>query len=364
MAEFINELSRTFGEFLLLPGLTKRTNVPDNACLKTPLVKFKKGAEPPMSLDMPFVSAMMQSVSGEKLAIDLARQGGLAFIYCSQAIDKQAKMVQAVKAQKLRVGAAVNTRDFKERIPALVSAGVDVLCIDSSDGYSEWQKDVLDFVRKNYGESVKIGAGNVVSEDGFRFLADNGADFIKVGIGGGSICITREQKAIGLGQATAVKDVVAARERYFKEKGIYIPLCSDGGIVYDNHIIMALAFGADFVMMGRYFARFNQAPGKLVNRDGKQYKEYWGEGSNRAKNWQRYDSDDVKKQAFEEGVNALVPCAGDLEPYVQQTLYKIKSTMCNLGSTTLKEFKTNARIVPVSSVGILEGGAHDVLQVK
>ena len=133
------------------------------------------------------------------------------------------------------VGAGVNTRDYEERIPALVEAGVDVLCIDSSEGYSEWQADTIRWVREKYGDSVKIGAGNVVDGEGFRYLADVGADFVKIGIGGGSICITREQKGIGRGQATAVIEVAAARDEYFKETGIYVPICSDGGIVYDHH---------------------------------------------------------------------------------------------------------------------------------
>ena len=311
-------------------------------------------------MDIPLTSAMMQSVSGEKLAVALAQQGGIAFTYCSQPIEEQVKMVKAVKDKNLKVGAGVNTRDYEQRIPQLVKAGADVLCIDSSDGHSEWQSDVLEFVRKNYGDSVKIGAGNVVTADGFRYLADSGADFVKVGIGGGSICITREEKAIGLGQATAVRNVVAERDKYADEKGIYIPICSDGGIVYDNHIIMALAFGADFVMMGRYFARFNESAGALVERDGQKYKEYWGEGSARARNWQRYDSE--QRQVFEEGIDSLVPYAGNLADGVTLTTHKIKSTMCSLGASNLKEFTQGARIAHVSSIAVLEGRAHDVLR--
>ena len=141
------------------------------------------------------------------------------------------------------VGAGVNTRDYEERIPALVEAGADVLCIDSSEGYTEWQKRTLEWVRSNYGDSVKIGAGNVVDRDGFLFLAKCGADFVKVGIGGGSICITREQKGIGRGQATALIEVCKARDEYFEQTGIYVPVCSDGGIVHDYHMTLALAMG-------------------------------------------------------------------------------------------------------------------------
>ena len=260
------------------------------------------------------------------------------------------------------VGAGVNTRDYEKRIPALVDAGVDIICIDSSDGYSVWQKNTIDWVRKNYGDSVKIGAGNVVDKEGFNYLAEAGADFIKVGVGGGSICITRETKGIGRGQASSLMDVVQARNEYFEKTGIYIPVCSDGGIVHDYHITLALAMGADFVMMGRYFARFDESPTRVVKRNGTFLKEYWGEGSNRARNWQRYDMGGEKKGlAFEEGVDSYIPYAGPLKDNLSLTVSKIKSTMCNCGSITLKEFHDKARLTMVSNVSIKEGGAHDVI---
>ena len=256
------------------------------------------------------------------------------------------------------VGAGINTRDYKERVPALVEAGVDILCIDSSEGYSEWQKMTLDWVRETYGDTVKIGAGNA---EGFRFLAECGADFVKVGIGGGSICITREQKGIGRGQASAVIEVAQARDEYYKATGIYIPICSDGGIVYDYHMTLALAMGADFIMLGRYFARFDESPTNKVNINGSYMKEYWGEGSNRARNWQRYDLGGGKKLSFEEGVDSYVPYAGKLSDNVQQTLAKVRSTMCNCGALTIRELQEKARLTLVSSVSIVEGGAHDVV---
>ena len=134
------------------------------------------------------------------------------------------------------VGAGINTMDYKERVPALVEAGVDILVIDSSDGYSEWQSETVQYVKANF--NVKIGAGNVVDREGFLYLVESGADFVKVGIGGGSICITREQKGIGRGQASAIIEVAAARDEYYEETGIYVPICSDGGIVHDYHITL------------------------------------------------------------------------------------------------------------------------------
>lgn len=493
MAKVLPDISRTFSEFLLLPNLTTKDCIPEKVSLATPLVKFKKGEEPKIKLNVPFVSAIMQSVSGEKMGIALAREGGMAFIYGSQSIEDQANMVSIVKKNKagfvvsdsnvkedtpLRdvialteltghstvmitddgtedgkllgmvtdkdyrisrdnfddpigkfmtkredlvvgqegitlseandmiwenkisclpivdkkdnlkylvfrkdyddhknnanslldeekryiVGAGINTRDYKERIPALLKAGVDVLCMDSSDGYSIWQKETIDFVREKYGDTVKIGAGNVVDKEGFRYLAEAGADFVKVGVGGGSICITRETKGIGRGQASALMDVCEERDKYFKETGIYIPVCSDGGIVHDYHITLALAMGADFVMMGRYFARFDESPTKIVKKNGSFYKEYWGEGSNRARNWQRYDLGGNKnKLTFEEGVDSYIPYAGSLKENLMVTIDKIKSTMCNCGSITIPELHKKARFTLVSSVSIREGGAHDVV---
>lgn len=492
MTKIIDEISRTFSEYLLIPGLTSKKCVPDNIKLKTNLVKFKKGENSSISLNVPFISAIMQSVSDDKMAIALARNGGLSFIYCSQSIESQAEMVRRVKKYKagfvvsdanltpnhtlqdvinlkkqkgfstigitedgspngkllglvasrdyrigyddprkkiadfmtpfsklivgrfgitldeandliwerkinalpiidanqnlkyfvfrkdyenhkenpdelldshksLLVGAGVNTRDYAERIPALKEAGVDVLCIDSSDGFSEWQGDVIKFVREKYGDTLKIGAGNIVDEDGFNYLAEQGADFIKVGIGGGSICITREQKGIGMGQATALLNVAKARDNYYKKTGIYIPICSDGGIVHDYHITLALAMGADFIMMGRYFARFDESPTKKIMINGSYLKEYWGEGSNRARNWQRYDAGGNEGLKFEEGVDSYVPYAGKLKDNLNITLGKLKATMSSCGAMTIKELQDNSKITLVSSTSIIEGGSHDVI---
>ena len=492
MAFYFTEPSRTFSEYLLVPGYSSAECIPSNVSLRTPLVKFKKGEESAIYMNIPLTSAIMQSVSDDKMAVALAREGGISFIYGSQSIENEAAMVARAKAYKAGfvvsdsnitpdktladilaltektghstiavtddgtsngklmgivtsrdyrvsrmstdlkvsefmtpfdkliyapkgtslkeandiiwehklnslpivdddgrllymvfrkdysshkenplelldahkryvVGAGVNTRDYEQRIPALVEAGADVLCIDSSEGFTEWQKRTLAFVREKYGDSVKIGAGNVVDRDGFRFLADCGADFVKVGIGGGSICITREQKGIGRGQATALIEVAKARDEYFEETGVYVPICSDGGMVYDHHITLALAMGADFLMLGRYFARFDESPTNIVNINGSYMKEYWGEGSSRARNWQRYDLGGAAKLSFEEGVDSYVPYAGSLHDNVTLSLSKVRSTMCNCGAITIPELQKKAKLTLVSSTSIIEGGAHDVV---
>ena len=492
MAFYYAEPSRTFSEYLLIPGFTDENCVPDNVSLRTPLVKYRKGQEEcPISLNIPMASAIMQAVSNDTLAVALAREGGISFIYGSQSIASEAEMIRRVKNSKAgfvvsasnltpdhtlndvlalkkengfstvaitddatlngkllglvtsrdyrvsrmsgaekvgsfmtsreklitapasttlkeandiiwdnklnalpivdendhllyfvfrkdydqhkehplslqdtekryMVGAGINSRDYAQRIPALLEAGADVLCIDSSEGYSVWQKRVIDYVRANYGDSVKIGAGNVVDREGFRYLAQCGADFVKVGIGGGSICITRETKGIGRGQATALIEVAAARDEYFAETGVYVPICSDGGIVHDYHMTLALAMGADFLMLGRYFARFDESPTAKLLLDGQYVKEYWGEGSNRARNWQRYDLGGKTGLAFEEGVDSYVSYAGSLQDNVAKSLYKIKSTMCNCGSLTIEDLQKNAKLTVVSATSIVEGGHHDV----
>ena len=492
MAYYVDEPSRTFNEYLLMPGYSSVDCIPPNISLKTPVTRFKKGEAPALSINIPLVSAIMQSVSDDGMAVALAREGGIAFIYGSQTVERQVEMVRKVKNHKAGfvssdsnirpdqtleellalkentghsttavtddgtlngklvgivtsrdyrvsrldkktkisefmtplenvvyakegislkeandiiwnhkinslpildenerlvafvfrkdydlhkenplelldsskryvVGAGINTRDYAKRVPALVEAGADILCIDSSEGFTEWQKITLNFIREKYGDSVKVGAGNIIDREGFRFLAEAGADFVKVGIGGGAICITREAKGIGRGQATAVIEVAKARDEYFKETGVYVPICSDGGIVHDYHITLALAMGSDFCMLGRYFSRFDESPTNKVMVNGNYMKEYWGEGSERARNWQRYDMGGDSKLSFEEGVDSLVPYAGSLRDNLNITLSKVRSTMCNCGALSIAELQQKAKLTLVSASSINEGGAHDVL---
>ena len=259
------------------------------------------------------------------------------------------------------VVAGINTRDYMDRVPELIKAGADIFVLDSSEGYSYWQAKALKDIHKKFGKNIRVGAGNVVDEDGFNFLAEAGADFVKIGIGGGSICITREQKGIGRGQATATIEVAKARDKYYKKTGIYVPICSDGGIVQDYHITLALAMGADFVMLGRYFARFDEAPSNKLVVNGSYVKEYWGEGSNRARNWQRYDLGGKKSLSFEEGVDSYDPYAGHLHDGISVTLRKITHTMCNCGALSIAELQQKAKLTLVSQTTISEGSAHDVI---
>jgi IMP dehydrogenase len=266
---------------------------------------------------------------------------------------------ESVDEQKrFLVGAGINSRDHEDRVPALVEAGADLLCLDSSDGYSEWQARALEFVTGKYGDQVHCGAGNVVDGAGFEYLADAGASFVKVGIGGGSICTTRNQKGIGRGQASALIDVARARDAYAARTGEYVPLCCDGGVLTDRDMAVALALGADFVMLGRYFARLEESPSRKVSFRGQMWKEYWGEGSARARNAARYgQGTDI---SFEEGVNGLVPFAGSLADVVAVTVAKLKATMVSCGCLTLGELRDRAVLTVVSDASAAQGGA-DVL---
>jgi IMP dehydrogenase len=287
--------------------------------------------------------------SGRLESIVLRRDYELHKTFQNETIDDE---------KRFRVGAGVNTHDYRERVPALVEAGADVLCLDSSDGYSVWQRNALHYVKSEFGPDTFIGAGNVVDGRGFRYLAEAGADFVKVGIGGGSICITRDQKGIGRGQASALLDVVRERDAYAAETGQYVPICCDGGVLNDYHMAIAFAIGADFMMLGRYFARFDESPSRLVRVDGQFFKEYWGEGSQRARNWARYDQGG-ERLVFEEGVDGYVPYAGSLYDNVALTMAKLKATLVSCGSTTLRSFHENAVLVEVSHQSYLQN-SHEV----
>ena len=494
MARIIKKQSTTFDEWLLEPRETTQDHTHEKIVLRTPLASFNRGEESRFYLNTPFLSAAMQSVTGPKLAIALAREGGLGVIYCSQSIKAEEDMVCEVKNHKAgfvpsdsnlaphslledainlsdktghstiaithdgtpkgtllgiltdndywiefddpkkpvnsfmtsldnlifgkegaslseanrllwekkisclpiisadgrlvslvfkkdykqakqfpislvdeqkryRVGAALNTHDFMERAPALLDAGADVLVFDSSDGFSSYQKNAIEWIKKTYPESI-VCAGNVVNREGFQFLVDAGADVIKIWICGGSICTTRPMKALGRGQADAVMDIAKGRDKHFAKDGRYIPLISDGGIVQDSHIILALAMGADAVMMGRYFAQTDESPTPVVPIKGQFVKPYWGEGSARARNWQRYQDSASVDWKFEEGIDGYVPLAGSLGNKVRLTSIVLKDLMGHCGVSNIEEFHERATLRRVSPATLKESAPHDVLRFE
>jgi len=475
------EPSRTLTEFRLLPGLTTPETSVETVSLDTSLARNGDGIVP---LKAPVVAAAMQSVSGVRMGVELAKLGGAAFVFCSQTAEEQAAMVARIKSHKagfveprtvnpstklrevetlrrdagystfpvvgrdgrllglitrrdydarihadlpasermiprdqLDVGvgitdlaeanallieghravlpivdgddrllylvfrkdiedhldnpdmvsdarkrllsvAAINTHDASDRLPALVEAGVDVVSIDSSDGYSTYQRDTIEWIRGRYEDLPVIG-GNVITGAGFEYLAASGAGAVKVGMGGGSICITQEQKGTGRGLATAIIDVVAERDRYAQETGQYVPIIADGGIVTSKDVIVALALGADVVMMGRYFARMDESPTEKIQINGRIMKPYWGEGSARAREWSpaRY-----RHAAFVEGVEGFVEYAGKLRDNLPPLLSKLRAAMASCGCRTLAELRENAELEIASALSIREGKVHDIVQ--
>lgn len=344
----LDHTSRSLSEYLLIPDLTTSDCTPDQIDLTTPLVRHRVGAPSPITLTVPLVGAIMGAVSSVEMSVAIGRSGGLGFLHHNQPITDQARMVNEVRDHESRpvVGAGINTHDYVDRVPALIGAGVDVLCLDSSDGFSVWQRDVLTHVH-GLDPTLPVGAGNVVDARGFRYLAEAGAAFVKVGIGGGSICTTREQKGIGRGQASALIDVVAERDRYADETGDYVPVCCDGGVLADSHMAIALALGADMIMLGRYFARFDESPAPLGRVNGQLVKEYWGEGSQRARNWSRYEQG-VADLVFEEGVDGYVPYAGSLPDAMATTATKLRATLSSCGANRLRDFHERAVLTTVS----------------
>ncbi len=287
-----------------------------------------------------------------------------SLVFKKDFFDSRNNPYELLDAKKsLVVAAGINTHDYTDRVPALIDDGADVFVMDASDGHSEFQKETALWIRKKYGDSVTLGGGNVVSAEGFRYLVEEAdVDFVKVGIGGGSICITREQKGIGRGQASALLEVIEEREAYFRKTGTYIPICSDGGLTNDTQIIIALAMGADFVMMGRYFAMTNESPTPKISMSGRLFKPYWGEGSNRARNWQRYQDEATEStMKFEEGIDAYVPVVGSVNDVLEVTLAKLRSTMCNNGALTLRDFSENAILTRISEQSFAEGGTANVV---
>lgn len=485
-----NRVSRSLWEYVIKPGYIPNELTHDVVDLSTPLVKYRSAKEEPqLKLNLPFLSAAMQSVTGPDMAIAMAREGGLGVVYCSQPIDKQAEMVRRVKEYKAglvtldvfspehligdaikraeemgystfpitddgkpdgklmglltskdydrrrhrnvkigermvpvekisygveiddldeaaemlieskanflpivnrrrhlrhgifrkdvddrmenplelvdgnwryRVGAAINTKDYTERVAELVEAGIDVLFIEASHGFTGYQRDTLKHVLKKYPDIPIIG-GNIVTEEGFDFLVKNGAHGVKIGMGPGSICSTREEIGVGRGQATAVEAIAEARNRYFKKSKLYVPIISDGGISVAKDVTVALALGADSVMMGRFLAGCKESPTKVETKAGQKVKPYWGEGSPRAREWRegRYD-----QLSFDEGVEAYVPYVGPLREHLGGAVERIIDGVRKAGCRNIRDLHENDVAEPQSDLSILEGRPHNIIKMS
>ncbi len=509
MAGLIWEPGTTYDDWLVLPGRIKKNVTVDNINLKTPLTKYNSPVKQELSADelpedvftinSPLLSASMQSVTGTEMAIELAKQGCLGVIFCSQPIRDEAEMVRRVKAYKAAfvvpdvfspadsiekvmttakekgystfpitdngkpngrlvglltkndysekhrhlkvcdrmipmrriryaryetvgedirkanailenshhgsipivdkdghlkfmvfkkdirehrsyplelvdskkryvVGAAINTHDYRKRVPALAEAGVDILFIDASQGYSDYQEAALKHIVKNF-PGISVIGGNIATKEGFDFLVQSGAHGVKIGMGPGSICTTREKYRIGRPQATAVIEINQRRTEYLRETGIYVPIIADGGIVTNDHFFVALALGADSVMGGRFFARFHESLTEIdelkEEYQGRVYtalvKPYWGEGSERAKAWRRKRYHQAEES---EGIEGHVPYAGYVKDNLPSAIRHIKTSMQKNGYPDIRDLHAHVRLQRESASSVKEGRPHDIFVGK
>ncbi|MFH0832779.1 MAG: IMP dehydrogenase [Candidatus Aenigmatarchaeota archaeon] len=265
-----------------------------------------------------------------------------------------------VDEQKRYIGGdAINTRDYKERVPALIEAGSKFLYITTSQAYSEYVAETLRFVQKEF-PGIPVGAGNIVTEEGFRFLVENGATCVGIGMGPGSICITREQIGVGDAQLTAILNVAKARDIYYKETGTYIPIWGDGGFSKPRHFVVGYVAGADGIMAGRAFAGTSESPTEVNYKMSPPSKPYWGEGSKRARLWEEGVKDRYGHDVFEEGVEGWVEYVGPFTPYTERLVFTVKDGMRKGGCGTIPDAHENGVLIPISEGALEEGRPHDI----
>ena len=290
----------------------------------------------------------------------LSREGTLQSAVFKKDLDLHIRYPNAtVDPQKrLRVGAAVSTHpEDQDRVRELIQTETDFIVIDSSDAFTCYQKGMIEWIKKEF--DIPVIGGNVVTASAFQMLAEAGADAVKIGIGTGSGCITQEVKATGRGQATAIMEVAKARDDYARN-GKYLPLIADGGIHSPADIAIALAMGADTLMMGNYFARFTESPGRIRKIQGKTFKEYWMEGSMRGHNLRRYGQ--ASDTFFEEGVEGYVPYAGSIYDHVPLSKKRLEAALHATGASTIDEFHKSAVLEQQSPLAQMDGKVHHVVQ--
>jgi IMP dehydrogenase len=344
----------TFDDVSLIPGIAE---VPVSEIdLATKATKNTK-------LKIPILSAAMDTVSEAKMAIALSQMGGLSIIHRNLDIQEQAEEVKKVKTKnpKIKVGAAVGTSgDYLERVEALIEEGVDIICIDLAHGSTVWGKNALKAIKSKF--KVEVIAGNVVTKEGAEYLAEAGADAIKVGIGGGSICTTRIVTGTGVPNLTAIFNVKPVTEKY------KIPLIIDGGIRYSGDVVKALAAGADAAMCGNVLAGTDQSPGEIMEINKEKYKTYRGMGSEEAANKRvkdrYYDEKSSKKVYTSQGVSGMIKYKGDVRKILEVFTGGIKSGMEVVGVKDVANLQEKARFYKVSNSGTSEAHPHNLNAIK
>tara|TARA_B100001093_G_scaffold263470_1_gene251860 strand:+ start:5304 stop:6383 length:1080 start_codon:yes stop_codon:yes gene_type:complete len=347
--EVINE-ALTFDDILLLP---RYSNIlPSETSIESNLSKKIK-------LKVPFLSSAMDTVTESKMAIAMAKSGGIGIIHRNLSIKKQSKEVYKVKKLNLLVGAAMGTsKDDLKRAKTLIDSGIDLLVIDTAHGHSKKVLDTLSKIKK-ISSKISLCVGNIATAEAARKLYNSGADILKVGIGPGSICTTRMIAGIGVPQITALRDVKKAIQ------GKNVKIISDGGIKFSGDIVKAIASGADAIMMGSIFAGTDESPGKKFKIRNKYFKVYRGMGSIGAMSagssnryFQKNHKD--KSKFVPEGVEARVEFKGEVEKIIYQLQGGLKSSMGYIGAKNLQEIKKNAKFIKITKAGFYESMVHSV----
>lgn len=353
------ELALTYDDILLVPQFSQI--LPNQTSTATRLSKDIK-------LNIPFVSAGMDTVTEKEMAVELARLGGIGVIHKSMSIELQVEQVKFVKESEICEGAAVDSRnrllcaaavgvtaDAIDRVRALAEVGVDAVVLDTAHGHSAGVMGKIKEIRALFPK-LTIIAGNVATASGVMDLAKAGADCVKVGIGPGSICTTRIVAGMGVPQFTAVMNCVEAA----KLSGVTV--IADGGLKHSGDIVKAMAAGADAVMMGSLFAGALESPGELIEHNGVKYKLYRGMGSTdamRAGSGDRYFQNETKK-FVPEGVSGVVPCKGRLGDIVFQLIGGLRSGMGYCGAKDFGKLYENSEFVQITSAGLVESHPHDL----
>ena len=344
----------TFDDVTLTPQYSKV--LPSDVSTKTYLSKN-------LHLDIPIISSAMDTVTESKMAIAIAREGGIGVIHRNLSIDRQIKEIQKVKSKGLKVGAAVGTNESEfSRVKNIIKLGVDLIVVDTAHGHSQKVADIIMKINKIKTKNTTLCAGNIATANAAKFLCKLGVDLIKVGIGPGSICTTRLVAGIGVPQLSALLDVKKGLKKNVK-------MISDGGIKFSGDIAKALAAGADAVMVGSLLAGTSEAPGKIIKKKGKLFKVFRGMGSVGAMNKGSADRYFQKKQKDKskyvpEGVEGLIKYKGDAKKTLHKLVGGLRSSMGYLGAPQIKILTKNAKFVKITKAGFYESMVHSIDEVK
>jgi IMP dehydrogenase len=341
----------TFDDVLLVPKKTYSESRKE--------IDISSHLTPKIKLRTPIISANMDTVTESTMAIEMAKMGGIGFIHRFNTIDEQVSEVKKVKKEELLVGAAIGIKDdYLERTHALIEAGVDVIVIDIAHGHSEFMIKALHALKKQF-KKMEFIAGNIATYEAAEELIKNGADAVKVGIGPGALCSTRVVTGAGVPQITAVMNAVEAAAKH------KVPVVADGGTRYSGDFVKALAAGASTVMVGTMFASCEESPGKVVHKDGKDYKIARGMASMSANVDRQKKDSSVKKDLTTyaaEGVEMLVPCKGRISDLMNNLISSIKSGFSYCGAKNIEEVWKNAEFIQISQSALIESHPHTVFK--